>query len=78
MTEFTQDDLLRFLYGETSEKKTAAIKAAIKKDFKLRETYDQLRSLQNNLDEAKMNPSDEVINKIMKYAVSKHAKVQAH
>lgn len=78
MTEFTQDDLLRYLYGETSEKKTAAIRAALRKDAKLRGDFDQLKSLQNNLDQLKASPSKKTIDNILKYAATKQSNVQTH
>lgn len=78
MTEFTQDDLLRYLYGETSEKKTAAIRAALQKDAKLRGDFDQLKSLQNNLDQLKASPSKKTIDNILKYAATKQSNVQTH
>ncbi|MBN9349726.1 MAG: hypothetical protein J0H55_03495 [Chitinophagaceae bacterium] len=78
MTEFTQDDLLRYLYGETSEKKTAAIRAALRKDAKLRGDFDQLKSLQNKLDQLKASPSKKTIDNILKYAATKQSNVQTH
>lgn len=78
MTEFTQDDLLRYLYGETSEKKTAAIRAALGKDAKLRGDLDQLKSLQNKLDQLKASPSKKTIDNILKYAATKQSNVQTH
>lgn len=78
MNEISQEDLVRYSYGETSEKKTAAIRAALKKDLKLRESYEQLKSVQKGLDTLKASPSPRTIDKILKYAASKHSKVQAH
>lgn len=78
MTEFTQADLLRYFYGETSESKTAEIRAALQKDSKLRDSYNQLKLTLNALDEAKSSPSQSVMDKILKYAASKQPKVQTH
>lgn len=78
MTEITQTDLLRYIYGETSESKSARIKAALQKDFRLRESYNQLMQTQQALDSAKASPSKSVMNRIMNYAASKQADVQTH
>lgn len=78
MTEITQEDLLRYIYSETSSQKTAAIEDALKKDFKLKESLDQLKTMHNTLDSMKETPSDDVMQRIFKYAASKQGKVQAH
>lgn len=78
MTEITQTDLLRYIYGETSESKSARIKAALQKDFQLRESYNQLKQTQQALDTAGSAPSQSVMDRILKYAESKQPKVQTH
>ena len=35
MSKFTQEDLVQYLYKETSEQKTAAIKVALETDWEL-------------------------------------------
>ncbi len=78
MTEFTQTDLLRYFYGETSEGKTEEIRAALQKDSKLRDSFNELKQTMNALDEAKSTPSQSVMDRIFKYAASKQPKVQTH
>lgn len=79
MTTFNQEDLIRYLYGETSEKKADLIREALKKDWKLRQSYEQLASMQQPLDELKTTPSDKVIERILEYAAKKQNKnIQAH
>ena len=78
MTEITQTDLLRYIYGETSERKSTQIKAALKKDFQLRESYKQLKQTQQALDNEKSAPSKSVTDRILKYAASKQPRVQTH
>lgn len=79
MTEITQEDLLRFLYGETSDKKSAAINAAMKDDVRVKETLEQLKSTQKALDSMKQNPSAECINRILEYGKRKQeSRVQTH
>lgn len=79
MTTFNQEDLIRYLYGETSEKKAALIREALKKDWKLRQSYEQLVRMQEPLDELKTSPSDKVIEKILEYGGKAQKKnIQTH
>ena len=68
MHSFTQEDLLQFLYHETSIEKTAAIKAALLNDWNLREKFDLLTSAQQNLEVIKLSPRKQTIDNILNYA----------
>ena len=50
MNKFTQEDLLQYLYKETSQHKTAAITAALETDWNLRDSLEILSSGQKNLE----------------------------
>lgn len=78
MNQITQEDLLRYSYGETSAQKTALIEEALKKDFELKESFEKLKAMQRSLDSLKATPSDDVMQRIFRYAASKQSKVQAH
>lgn len=78
MNQISQEDLLRYSYGETSDQKSAAIEAALKTDFKLKESLEQLKAMHRKLDTLKASPSDKVMERIFKYAASKQGKVQTH
>lgn len=67
MIKFTPEDLVRYLYNETSEQKTASIQAALQTDWNLRETYEKLVSSLKNLNEVNFSPRTETINKILEY-----------
>ena len=56
MMKITPEELVRYLYNETSEQKTALIKAALQTDWNLRETYEKLVSSRNNLNEISFSP----------------------
>ena len=45
MIKITPEELVRYLYQETSDKKTAAIRTALETDWNLRETYEKLLEL---------------------------------
>ena len=68
MTLFTPEDLLRYLYKESSPELTAAIDAALKEDWMLREKLEVLRSSTDELDKATVAPRMEVIMRVMDYA----------
>lgn len=78
MIRFTTEDLVRYLYNETSEQKTAEIKAALQTDWNLKETYEKLLSSYKNLDKIKFSPRRETVNKILDYASKKHSPVSSH
>lgn len=79
MTEITQEDLLRYHYGETSEKKSAAIRAAMTNNNKVREAIDGLKSVEKALDSIKTTPSEDCIGRILQYGKNKQeSRVETH
>ncbi len=68
MHNFTQEDLLLYLYNETSPAQTVAIKAALETDWNLREKFEELTSAQNQLQTLQMSPSSQTIDNILNYA----------
>jgi hypothetical protein len=65
---FTPEDLLRYLYKETSLEMNAAIEAALAEDWTLREKLEVLKASAHNLDRIIESPRQEVILNIMQYA----------
>jgi len=68
MTLFTPEDLLRYLYKESSPELTVAIESALKEDWMLREKLEVLRSSVTELDTVIVSPRMEVIQRVMNYA----------
>lgn len=68
MHNFTQEDLLLYLYKETSQAQSAAIKAALENDWSLREKFEMITSAQQQLETIKMSPSQQTIDNILNYA----------
>jgi len=68
MTLFTPEDLLRYLYKESSPELTVAIEAALKEDWMLREKLEVLKSSTPELDTVIVAPRMEVIMRVMDYA----------
>ena len=67
---FTQNDVIRFVYQETSEQETKEIEKALLCDAKLEEMYKDILFMKADLDKAKKTPSDKVINNILNYSKS--------
>ncbi len=68
MHSITQEDLLQYLYSETSIDKTAAIKAALETDWNLREQYEVLTSAHQSLEKVTLSPRKKAIDFILNYA----------
>jgi len=68
MTLFTPEDLLLYLYKESSPELTVDIETAIKEDWMLREKLQVLQSSTEGLEKVTVSPRAEVILKVMNYA----------
>ena len=68
MHSFTQEDLIQYMYAETSTEKTAAIKLALNTDWKLREAYEVLTSAQKGLEKVSLSPRKKAFDFIINYA----------
>ena len=78
MIKITPEDLVRYLYNETSDQKSATIRAALQTDWNLRESYEKLQNTHKDLDRLKFSPRPESVDKILQYASKKHAHVTSH
>lgn len=65
---FTPDDLVRYLYQDTSDDETQEIEKALQTDSRLRNEYEQLQQGQELVSEIVLTPSDKCIDHIMGYA----------
>jgi hypothetical protein len=73
MTNFTPEDLLQYLYKETSPDMTAAIEDALQKDWTLREKLAVLKTSKERLDRIVVAPRTEVVLNVLNYAREKSA-----
>ena len=78
MNKFSPEDLVEYLYKETSERKTAAIKAALEIDWDLQESYKQLQAAQENLEKVVLSPREEAVNKILQHVSRKNGQLHSH
>ena len=68
MTNFTPEDLLLYLYKESTQEQTAAIEEALQKDWTLREKLTVLKASMQRLDKIKVTPRTEVVLNVLNYA----------
>ncbi len=68
---FTQNDLIKFLYHETSEEETKEINKALMCDAELQVMYNDLKASIEELDHDQMEPSSSSILNILAYSRSK-------
>jgi hypothetical protein len=70
MSLFTPEDLLRYLYRESTPELTAAIQLALKENWNLREELEELQTSVNQLDIEKqvLAPRMEVVMRVLQYA----------
>ena len=68
MTNFTPEDLLLYLYKETSAKQTTAIEEALEKDWTLREKMNVLKASMQRLDKIITSPRTEVVLNVLNHA----------
>ena len=68
MHSYSPEDLLLYLYKETSPEMTAGIEEALKKDWTLREKLTVLKTSMERLNPITISPRTEVILNVLKYA----------
>ena len=68
MTHYTPEDLIRYLYKQTTASENTAIKTALDQDWALKEKFIILESSLKILDKAIESPRAEVVGRIMDYA----------
>lgn len=68
MTNFTPEDLLLYLYKETSAEETNRIEAALQKDWTLREKLTVLKTSMQRLDKITESPRTEVVLNVLNHA----------
>ncbi|MGE5518976.1 MAG: hypothetical protein ACM3VS_03540 [Candidatus Dadabacteria bacterium] len=67
MPNFTPEDLLLYLYKETSPDDTSAIEAALKNDWTLREKLAVLKASMERLNTLVVSPRTEIVLNILKH-----------
>ncbi len=68
MINYTSEDLIQYLYHETSEEETKAIEKAIQTDWTLKEQFEALKGAKQDLDKLLKSPRPQSIAAILNYA----------
>lgn len=68
MHNYSPEDLLRYLYKETSPEETAAIEQAIETDWTLKEKLAVIKTSMERLNNIIVSPRTETILNVLKYA----------
>ena len=64
---FTQSDLIRFIYHETTEEEALEINRVLSSDPELQLRYRELLLAKNSVDKTKLEPSAIVTENILRY-----------
>lgn len=68
MTLFTPEDLVMYLYHESTPERTAEIELALQQDWTLREKFEVLRKAVVSLDQSLASPRTEAVLNVLNYA----------
>ena len=71
---FTQTDLIRYLYRETTEEERSEIDRALLRDGNLRALFNEVSAALKDLDEAVLQPSESTVLNILSYSRTLEAK----
>jgi hypothetical protein len=71
MHNYSPEDLILYLYKETSAETTAAIEEALKNDWTLREKLAVIKTSMERLDAITVSPRTEVVLNVLRYARKK-------
>lgn len=70
MPQYTTEELIQYMYQETSDEKTAAIEKAIESDWNLKEKLEALQESMHQLDTVITSPRQQSVLAILNYASS--------
>jgi hypothetical protein len=68
MANFTTEDLIQFIYQETSKEQSMAIEKAIQTDWTLREKFEALKDSKQRLNDILESPRPQSVLAILEYA----------
>ena len=65
---FTQTDLIRYIYLETTEEETREIDKALTRDGELQALCEELRAMKKDMDKVRLEPSAGTVLNILSYS----------
>lgn len=78
MRIFTTEDMIQYLYNESSPEHALAIKAALESDWALREKFEELQATTKKLMPVVMAPRQQTIDFILNYAEKSVEEQEVH
>lgn len=64
---FTHNDLIRYIYGETTPDESLMIEALIASDPGFKELYEELKEIEKNVESFAIEPPAEIVENILQY-----------
>ncbi len=71
-TVFTHNDLIRYIYRETSKRENQVIEILLETDYDFFQSYQDLLQTHEELDHAKSSPSEQSIQNILNFSKTFH------
>lgn len=68
MQKIHTEDLIQYLYNETSESQNVLIKEALENDLNLRDEYEELKKTIEELGTLSFTPDSKTVESVLKYA----------
>ena len=68
MTNFTPEDMIRFLYNEMTAEEAKSLLQTMENDWSIKEKFEVLKEAMSNLDTLHYSPRPQSIQAIMQYA----------
>ena len=68
MTNFTPEDMIRFLYNEMTAEEAKSLLQAMENNWSIKEKFEVLKEAMSNLDTLHYSPRPQSIQAIMQYA----------
>lgn len=78
MGVFTTEDMIQYLYNETSTEMTLAIKSALESDWTLREKFEVIQATSKELNPVLMSPRQQSVDFILSYAEKSVEELSSH
>lgn len=77
-SNYTTDDLIRFLYREMEPQQALVLQAELKKNEVLQKEFLQLKETHTQLSKEKHDPDDTSVNMVMDYSASYYSAPEHH
>jgi len=68
MDIYTHEQMIKFLYGETTPEETSNIQLALDTDWTVREKFEALKNTMEGLDKINYSPRESVVQSLLNYA----------